>query len=85
MFVCPECGWSRPEAGRCASDGALLVESDDALLGQMVGSYRVARLIGAGAMGRVYKGVQPAIGSRVAIKVLAGDGARTRAASCIAT
>jgi serine/threonine protein kinase len=77
MFVCPECGQSWAEAGRCATDGATLAEGDDALLGQMVGSYRVARLIGAGAMGLVYKGVQPTIGSRVAIKVLVGDAART--------
>jgi len=39
----------------------------------MVGSYRVARLIGQGGMGRVYKGVQPAIGSRVAIKILSPE------------
>ncbi len=43
------------------------------MLGRMVGSYRVARLIGAGGMGRVYKGVQPAIGSRVAIKLLSPE------------
>ena len=44
----------------------------------MVGSYRIARLLGAGGMGRVYRAVQPSIGSRVAVKVLAGELARDR-------
>jgi serine/threonine protein kinase len=42
----------------------------DALLGTTIGSWRVARLLGSGGMGRVYVAVQPAIGARVAIKVL---------------
>jgi serine/threonine-protein kinase len=46
---------------------------DDLLLGQTVGVYRIARLLGIGGMGRVYKGVHPAIGSRVAIKVLSRE------------
>jgi serine/threonine-protein kinase len=41
------------------------------MLGAHVGSYRVARLLGAGGMGSVYLGVHPSIESRVAIKVLA--------------
>ncbi len=45
------------------------------MLGLTVGSYRVAQLIGRGGMGRVYLGVQPQIGAKVAIKVLlAADG-----------
>src|SRR5262249_11956951 len=36
------------------------------------------RLLGAGGMGRVYRAVQPSIGSRVAVKVLAGEMARDR-------
>ncbi len=39
----------------------------------MVGSYRVERCIGQGGMGRVYEGLHPHIGSRVAIKVLTRD------------
>ncbi len=70
MYVCPECGSSSAGAGSCSTDGSTLVASKDPLLGQTVGSYRIARLIGAGGMGRVYKGVQPTIGSRVAIKIL---------------
>jgi len=49
------------------------VAGDDALIGQVVGRWRVTRLIGAGGMGRVYEAVQPEIGARVAIKVLRAD------------
>jgi serine/threonine-protein kinase len=80
MFVCPECGQSSELAGHCTSDGTRLADgSADPLLGQTIGSYRIARLIGAGGMGAVYKGVQPTIGSRVAIKVLSHDPARSPA------
>ena len=43
---------------------------DDQLLGAVIGRYRIERAIAHGGMGRVYLGVQPEIGSRVAIKVL---------------
>jgi serine/threonine protein kinase/hemerythrin-like domain-containing protein len=36
----------------------------------MVGSYRLTKLLGTGGMGSVYAGEHPAIGSRVAIKLL---------------
>ncbi len=71
MFVCPECGQCYQAPGQCPSDGSPLSDNlTEPLLGQMVGSYRIAALIGVGGMGRVYKGVHPQIGSRVAIKVL---------------
>jgi serine/threonine protein kinase len=74
MFVCAECGASRPAEGRCAADGIpLLARGEDLLLGTTIGAYRVARLLGIGGMGRVYKGVHPTIGSRVAIKVLSRE------------
>ncbi len=74
MFVCPDCGHSQPLAGPCPSDQtALIARGDDVLLGQPVGAYRIARLLGVGGMGRVYKGVHPSIGSRVAIKVLSRE------------
>jgi hypothetical protein len=58
-------------AGACPDDQAALVPAgDDALLGATVGKYRIAALIGAGGMGRVYKAVQPDIGARVAVKLL---------------
>ncbi len=77
MFVCPECGGAYARGGYCEADGAALGDAQtDPLLGRPVGSYRVARLIGAGGMGQVYKGVHPSIGSRVAIKVLNSECSR---------
>jgi len=76
MFVCPECGHSAGAPGFCTEHGVSLVDAGaDPLPGQRVGSYRIARLIGEGGMGRVYLAVQPEIGSRVAVKVLSGDAA----------
>ncbi len=80
MFVCPECGQTYPRPGYCEADGAALGDAAvDSLLGRQVGSYRIARMIGAGGMGQVYKGVHPAIGSRVAVKVLNDECARNSA------
>ncbi|HEU0033341.1 MAG TPA: serine/threonine-protein kinase [Kofleriaceae bacterium] len=74
MFVCPECGAASPAGGACPLDGTQLAPiGDDVLLGTTIGAYRVARLLGIGGMGRVYKGVHPTIGSRVAIKVLSRE------------
>src|ERR1700759_1856944 len=74
MFVCAECGWSQPVPGPCPADGtALSPIGEDVLLGTTIGAYRVARLLGIGGMGRVYKGWHPAIGSRVAIKGLSRE------------
>jgi len=74
MFVCPECGESRDQAGPCPRDGANLAEpTPGGLHGYTIGSYRVARVLGVGGMGEVYLAVHPDIGSRVAIKVLAKE------------
>ena len=74
MFVCTECGGPQPTGGHCPVDGtALLAIGEDVLLGTTIGAYRVASLLGVGGMGRVYKGVHPTIGSRVAIKVLSRE------------
>jgi serine/threonine-protein kinase len=79
MFVCPECGASQPAPGPCPADRwPLAPAGDDGLIGTTIGAYRVARLLGVGGMGRVYKGVQPQIGSRVAIKVLSRECADRR-------
>ncbi|MBP6842920.1 MAG: serine/threonine protein kinase [Kofleriaceae bacterium] len=77
-FVCPDCGRTWPDGGHCGDDGAALVAARDTLLGLTIGRWRLARLLGEGGMGRVYLAVQPAIGSRVAIKVLSEACARDR-------
>jgi len=46
------------------------------VIGTELGRYRVTSLLGEGGMGSVYLAVQPAIGSRVAIKVLSEQCAR---------
>ncbi|MBK9033859.1 MAG: serine/threonine protein kinase [Myxococcales bacterium] len=76
--ICPECGRSWPSGGHCGDDGAVLATSKDTLLGLTIGRWRLARVLGEGGMGRVYLAVQPAIGSRVAIKVLSEACARDR-------
>src|SRR6476620_5256532 len=74
MFVCTECGDAQPTDGHCGLDGTRMQPiGEDVLLGTTIGAYRVARLLGIGGMGRVYKGVHPTIGSRVAIKVLSRE------------
>src|ERR1041384_5431975 len=79
MFVWPECGQAQPAQGHCPADGTPLAPiGEDVLLGQQIGPYRVARLLGIGGMGRVYKGVHPTIGSRVAIKVLSRERSDSR-------
>jgi serine/threonine-protein kinase len=44
--------------------------SIDPLVGSMVGSFRIVRLLGRGGMGTVYLAEHPVIGSKVAIKFL---------------
>ena len=74
MFVCPDCGHSQPAAGACPNDQSqLAARGDDVIVGTQVGAYRIAKLLGVGGMGRVYKGVHPSIGSRVAVKVLSRE------------
>jgi serine/threonine-protein kinase len=72
-FVCPACGQRYAQGGFCSSDGTQLPATTDPMLGTEVGRYRLARLLGEGGMGAVYLGVQPRIGSRVAIKVLSAE------------
>ncbi|MBC7975669.1 MAG: serine/threonine protein kinase, partial [Myxococcales bacterium] len=75
-YVCPTCGQRYDGPGDCVHDGEALGATDDPLLGTEVGRYRLARLLGEGGMGRVYLAVQPAIGSRVAVKILSDQCAR---------
>ncbi len=75
MFVCPQCGESADEPGQCSQDqGELRDAQGDEHLGLQLGPYRIARLLGAGGMGKVYLAVHPEIGSRVAIKIYSRDG-----------
>ncbi len=60
-------GSSRDGPGSTVAAGDL---ERDAMIGRMVGSYRIAKLLGEGGMGAVYLGEHPAIGSKVAIKML---------------
>ena len=60
-------------AGSCGHDGTALTQFTDELLGTTIGTWRITRILGEGGMGRVYKAVQPSIGSRVAIKVITGQ------------
>jgi serine/threonine protein kinase len=76
VHVCSECGQGYERAGYCAADGHPLVLATDPVLGTEVLRYRLARLIGRGGMGNVYLGVQPQIGSRVAVKILSEECAR---------
>src|SRR5256885_4319657 len=69
--TCPDCSsLYGDEVVRCPEDGVLLSNPGDPLLGRIVGSYRIARLLGKGGMGSVYLAEHPVIGSRVAIKFL---------------
>jgi serine/threonine protein kinase len=43
------------------------------LIGQMIGSHRVTRLLGSGGIGSVYQAEHPLIGTQVAIKVLRAE------------
>src|SRR5689334_8720716 len=43
------------------------------LIGKTIGNYTLVRKLGVGGMGEVYEAQQPAIGARVAIKVLNAD------------
>ncbi len=74
---------SRPDAGPfgptdCRTTAALraAVQLCQHTRYPSLGSYRIARLLGMGGMGEVCLGVQPEIGSRVAIKLLTVDAAR---------
>jgi serine/threonine-protein kinase len=55
------------------ADSGLLGEVGEVRVGQRVGSYRLVRLIGAGATGRVFEAQHLTIGRRVAMKILSAE------------
>jgi tRNA A-37 threonylcarbamoyl transferase component Bud32 len=59
--------WSGGEEWVRAPDGVAVTSPD------RIGSYRVERLLGAGSFATVWLGFDPALGARVAIKVLADN------------
>lgn len=80
MRFCPVCEENYDDSVTlCPHDGARTASSltpkktappVDPLIGRMVGSYKITRLLGKGGMGAVYAAEHPAIGSRVAVKFL---------------
>ncbi len=71
MRTCPECGLGfTPSDAYCPEDGSPLIDNEDPLVGSTIGRYRIVSVLGEGGMGRVYLGLNPIIGARVAIKVL---------------
>lgn len=71
MRVCPECfGLYGTDQEECAKDATRLVHHSDVLIGRNLGPYIVRSLLTEGGMGIVYVAEHPALGRRVAIKVL---------------
>jgi len=71
--TCPECNSNYDdEILHCPEDGLDLshIEPQDELIGRMIGSYQVVKVLGKGGMGSVYLAQHPVIGSRVAVKFL---------------
>jgi tRNA A-37 threonylcarbamoyl transferase component Bud32 len=77
-------GWGMPELERSVTEPREIEQwnprergPDRSLVGRCVGSYRITRLLGEGGVGAVYLGEHPVVQSRVAIKVLHDDLARS--------
>src|SRR5262245_40012242 len=70
--LCPSCEARYPQAFRaCPRDGTALVEVDDVVGTTLSGTYFVRRMLGEGAMGRVFEARHTRIpAKRFAIKML---------------
>lgn len=89
MKVCPHCGRRfNEEALFCPDDGSGLVpmpernspaaaiDQDDLVGTSLFGDYIIKKKLGEGGMGAVYLAENPAIGQRIAVKVLHGHAAQ---------
>src|SRR5437016_14301351 len=78
---CANCGSDVPtNAVQCPACGTPLesigferTSMSDPLVGSMLGEYEIKQRVGSGGMGIVYEALHPAIGKKVAIKVLRPD------------
>jgi len=71
MRVCPQCNsLYGPDTTTCPRDGTATKDHVQVLIGQSLGPYVVKSVAGEGGMGVVYLGEHPAIGRKVALKVL---------------
>jgi serine/threonine-protein kinase len=78
MATCPQCRRKYSDAEEyCEIDGSSLVPDEtfssvdrDLAPGEVVGEYRVERIIGKGSFGVVYRALHPVIGKAAAVKIL---------------
>jgi serine/threonine protein kinase len=82
MRICPQCNTPYPnDASKCARDGTSLVtlaetkkseapQTNDNLIGTLVGNYRLTSVLGAGGMGSVYVATHISVGKEVAVKII---------------
>lgn len=78
MAICPQCRRRYSDSEEyCEADGSTLVPDAtfisvdrDLQPGEIVGEYRIERLIGKGSFGVVYRAVHPVIGKAAAVKIL---------------
>ncbi|MCC6746362.1 MAG: protein kinase [Deltaproteobacteria bacterium] len=71
MRVCPACfALYGPDQQACPKDRHATVDHTEVLIGLQLGPYVVRSMVSEGGMGVVYAGEHPALGRRVALKVL---------------